>query len=103
MPTVTHKRGDTFAPACAVKTGSTAQDITGWTIASQVRTQADQVVTALTVGARNDGAGTFALTAADGTTSWPVGPLLWDIQYTNAGVIVSTETITINCIRDITR
>jgi hypothetical protein len=103
MPTLTQKRGDTFRWALSHFDGAAVQPLTGWTIASQVRTAADTVVATLTVSNRDDAAGLFVLSATE-TATWPVGKLLCDIQYTDAsGVIRSTQTIEIACVLDITR
>jgi hypothetical protein len=103
MPNLTHKRGDTFSWAMSHRDGSAVLSLAGWTIASQVRTAADALVTTLSISNRDDQAGLFVLSAAD-TTAWPLGSLHCDIQYTDpSGVIRSSPTILIDCVRDITR
>lgn len=102
-PRIQHKRGDTFQRHVALVRGTAAEPTTGWTITSQVRDKDDALVATCNIGNRTDSAGTFTVTAAD-TTAWPVGTLYWDIQTVNAdGVIVSTETVLIDCLRDQTR
>ena len=100
---IAFKRGDTFTLACAVEDDAgDPMSISGWTIAAQVRTQLGVLVAGLTVGSRNDAAGTYRLTASS-TTAWPVEPLHLDVQYTDAaGVIVSTDDVLIAMQRDAT-
>lgn len=97
MQRITIKRGDTWAPDIAnVDENDVAQPITGWTIASHIRTADGKLVAALQVANRVDAAGTFTLTVPSTTpeTSWPTGQLLWDIRYTDtSGRVSSTETM----------
>ena len=103
MADIVHKRGDSFVRQLAHFDGAAMLDLTGWTISSQVRTQTGDIVATLTVSNRNDPAGTFVLSAG-ATTTWPVGTLHTDIQYTRPdGFITSTQTLVIDCVADITR
>ncbi len=104
MEKLEFKRGDTFSPLISVtEDNNEPVNITNWTILSQVRDRQDTLVSALTVSNRNNSAGTFNLSAAS-TSTWPVGELYWDIEYTNAsGVKVSTETVLIKCLKDISK
>lgn len=99
-----YKRGDTFAPACAVTENNVAVPITGWAITSQIRTPDDVLVADLEVFNRDDVAGTYSLrpTVDYPETGWPTGILHWDIQY-NDGTVFSTQTIVIRCAKDVTR
>ena len=99
------KRGDTFSLAAVVQGDGVAADITGWTIASQIRTASGTLIDTLTVAVTSAVAGTYTLdeSAAGVTEAWPVGKLEMDIQYTVGGVIVSTETAQIRVERDVTR
>lgn len=106
--TIPFKRGDSFRPSLAVTTeDGTPQDITGWTIRSQVRDRKGVLVATLTAANRVDAAGTFTLAPADAQSAesgWPEGEIEWDIEYTDAaGIVRSTETIIIRCERDVTR
>lgn len=97
MTKIKFKRGDTFALDADV-----GQSIVGWSIRSQVRF-GDQLVATLTITATDEEAGTYRITAGD-TSDWPAKQLAWDIEYTNDdGVVISTETITIDCQADVTR
>jgi hypothetical protein len=118
VATVTFKRGDHFA----INIETPTQDLTGWTVRSQVR-RGSALVHELTVDdwTPNPGGSSFVLVALTpsvplpgggmstpgilgATDHWPVGELLCDIEYTGpTGVIVSTETFTIECVADITR
>lgn len=93
------KRGDTFILSCVVAT-----DITGWTIASQIR-DGDTLIADLTFALLSTSAesSTYTLTYSV-TTAWPLHDLNCDIQYTTAaGQIISTETFTIGVVKDTTR
>lgn len=100
MTTIAFKRGDTFDINCDV-----GQSIVGWTIRSQVRDDADNLVLALTVTVTNSATGKYRLSATAAQTAiWPANPLFCDIEYTTAAsVVTSTETFIINCKKDITR
>lgn len=96
------KRGDTFLVEGTVSDGGTAQDITGWSIRSQLRF-GQALVAELEVEYVNRVQGRYRLHKAD-TTDWPAKLLLCDIEYTTAaGQIVSTETFEIDTKVDITR
>lgn len=94
------KRGDTFRLSC-----TTDQDITGFSIASQVRTSAGGLIDTLVVNLlQANPTGSFTLDTTNNTSGWPIGTLYCDIQYTTgSGEIVSTETFEIDVIRDITQ
>lgn len=103
MATIVHKRGDTFKLMCAVAINEVAQDITGWAIASQVR-KGSILVETLTIEPISAAAGTFMLTSEQRTDSWPTGDLQLDVEYTlSSGQVISTETLTISCIKDVTQ
>jgi hypothetical protein len=78
--------------------------LTGYSIASQIRDKSHKLVATLTPAiTQTTPTGAFTLTAPAGTSTWPVGLLECDIQYTNnASFVVSTETFEIDLIRDIT-
>jgi hypothetical protein len=99
MESIPHKRGDTFLLTC-----TTDVPLTGYAIASQVRDKSFKLISQLTVDiTQTTPTGIYTLSLPSGTSSWPVGTLECDVQYTNnAGVIVSTETFEINVIRDVT-
>lgn len=100
------KRGDTFLPAIAVTDGAGAPlSLAGWLIKSQIRDATQRLVADLDVINRVDASGTYTLRPAATTpeAGWPVGDHLWDIQYTNpAGVVMSTDTILVSVLQDVT-
>lgn len=100
METIRFKRGDTFSPTC-----TTDQPITGYTIASQIRTKTNKLISTLVPAiAQSTPIGVFTLTHSGSTQTWPVETLYWDIQYTNgSGKIVSTDTVELEIEKDITQ
>lgn len=104
MITLNFKRGDTFLLQGQVTVADAAQNLTGWTVASQVRNGA-VLLTTLTVSWVDQPQGIYRLTGLPAATStWPVKTLACDIQYTSpTGQVISTETFAINCIADITQ
>lgn len=105
MATIAHKRGDTFELTCSLENGGNDVDITGWTVAAQLRKTDDTLVQAMTITVTNASAGEFIISASDTETDdWPIENLEIDVQFTEAsGNISSSETFTINVIKDITR
>lgn len=104
MQTLTHKRGDTFIPACTYldSTGAPA-DYTalGITIKSQVRSPNGKLIGDLTV---TSGLGTGEFTLESGPTqTWPVGTLHWDVQFTQGGHVFSTVTAALEISADNTQ
>lgn len=97
MTTPTIKRGDTFEALCQ----RVGVDITTTTIRSQIR--AKSWVQDLLVTKTNAATGEYTLsaTAADAEL-WPLGPALWDIEYTDAGNVRSTDTVKLRIVEDIT-
>ena len=97
MTTATIKRGDSFSAACQ----RVGVDITATTIKSQIRFggwKADLVVTKT-----NAATGEFSLTATAALTKfWPIGAAIWDIEYTDAGAVRSTETVKLQIVEDVT-
>lgn len=105
MAVITHKRGDTFELNMTLENQGIAIDLTGWTIASQVRAGDDSLVDDLTVTITDAAAGqvTVSATAAE-TEQWPTGQLDWDIEFTDpSGAVSSSDTITVTVVKDITR
>lgn len=105
MAAFAHKRGDTFVLNSDVETEGVAVDITGWTIASQIRDRDDIVIQTLTVTITDAVNGRLSLSATPTQTElWPVSSLFCDIEFIDdTGVVTSTETFTINVLLDITR
>ena len=102
MTTLSIKRGDTFLYTASLSDDAGPTNITGWTIASQVRDDNDALVATLNVTVTNAALGQFTV-RHDDTSAWPAR-LVWDLQYTDAaGVVRSTETIVLSVMADVTR
>lgn len=103
MQTVSLKRGDTFIPACTYldANGAPADYVgLGITIKSQVRQPNGALVATLTV---TPGVGTGEFTLESGSTqNWPIGRLLFDIQFSQGGHIFSTQTAALDVADDVT-
>lgn len=97
--TILFKRGDTFSLAATAN----GEDITSWTIQSQIRDNADVLISELVVTKTDAANGEYTLTHSGVTTAWPLKMLYCDIQYTVGGVISSTETFKVNVIGDVTK
>lgn len=112
MPTsrISIKRGDTFAIETQWLTDSVGVDLTGYTVRSQVRKSdpSQTIVETMTCTidpdqATNPGVVMIAASATQ-TALWPALTLAWDIEYTSAGgIVLSSETIEIVVVRDVTR
>lgn len=105
MATINHKRGDTFELTCSLENGGNDVNITGWTVAAQLRQSDDTLVQSLTVTVTDAAAGEFTITAANTETDgWPIAALEVDVEFTETdGSVSSSDTFTINVIKDITR
>lgn len=89
-------RGDSFILALSVKVDGLAQDLTNWQIRSSIASTF-AIVSDLTVTYTDRAGGKYDLTAD--TTSWPLGPLSFDIRYTtDAGQVVTTSKVPINVV-----
>lgn len=103
QPTAQIKRGDSFWLTLQVAIAGAIQDLSNWTILSQVRQPDGKLVETLAANIVDGPNGKFSV-ASLGTGQWPVGLLDWDIQYTtDAGQIISTDTIQLNVIKDVSR
>ena len=98
-PKIAFKRGDTFS----LQATANGENITSWTIQSQIREPNGTLVSELTVTKTDAANGEYTLTHAGSTSTWPLRMLYCDIQYTVGGVVASTETFRIEVIEDITR
>lgn len=105
MATITHKRGDTFELSATVENLGVAVDITGWTITSQARDEADLILQTFAVTKTDAASGAFTVSATSTQTeAWGLGNYQMDIEFVEAGGEVnSTETFTLSVLRDITR
>lgn len=101
------KTGDTYALACTYKVNDAAVDLTGYTIASQLRSDTYVLISDTTVEIDADqvaNAGKFTITASPAdTSSWPTGNHLIDIEVSLGGVKKSSETVTQPVVRDVTQ
>lgn len=98
------KRGDSFALTCIYKQEGVPHDLTHIDVKCQIR-EATILVTDLVVTKANQttNTGVFILTpTVDDTTTWPSGNLLCDIQFTEQGVVRSTETFYVSLIEQVT-
>ena len=98
------KRGDTFAMTCTYKQDGTPYDITSIDIKCQIK-QGTTLVTEMNVTKADQTArpGVFVLTPQSAeTVLWPLGSLLCDIQFTEGGVVRSTETFYVTIIEQVT-
>lgn len=93
------KRGDTFS----LQATANGEDITSWTIQSQIRDASGTLVSELVVTKTDAINGEYSLAHSGTTDAWPLKVLYCDIQYTVGGVVASTETFRIEVIEDITR
>lgn len=95
------KRGDYFSVACQYKDDAGVNTdfvALGISVRSQVRRPDGRLVAELAVTHGVTG----AYTLGSATTTWPLGDLLWDIQYTLAGKPFSTQNVTLRVIRGAT-
>lgn len=100
---ISHKRGDSLNAACVYKDEDGVPiSLAGITIASQVRTPRGVLISNCVVAVTNEVGGAFSLDIDD-TSMWPVGMLEWDIQYSYDSIVISTETVGINVLRDVTQ
>lgn len=96
------KRGDTFAlNADITDADGNPVEYLPTQIRAQVRQKNDLLVDTLAVDASGT-LGRYVLMAAD-TSEWPIGVLEMDIEVDNGVAIMSSPTIEIPVIRDITR
>lgn len=101
--TFSHKRGDGFDIALQLPANFIDGHFSGWTLTAQVRTAADALVSTLEC-AWADAVTTRVIRCTQANTAdWPVAPLYLDVQFTKMGELtLSTATVTIFCVKDIT-
>lgn len=96
------KVGDTFKLPCKLTKDGADVDLTGWLVKSQLR-YVNTLISELTYVVIDALQGLYSLEELGSTQLWPVGVYTCDIEYTDpTGLIVSTETFTINFIADVT-
>ena len=98
------KQGESFSVDIQYMEGDgiTPKSLIGVVITSQVRHNNGLVAT-LTVTVLDELAGTYRLSAPEGTTDWPVGTLSWDIKETVGSVIKLSDTLAISDIKAVTK
>jgi len=97
------KRGDTFSLVCTYKDNGVASSVTSIDIDSQIRTTRGELICDLVVTKLAD-VGKFTLTAtATESATWSVGLLQCDIQFSESGIVRSTETFNIVVVDEITK
>ncbi|MFN4328289.1 MAG: hypothetical protein ACK4FF_05380 [Limnobacter sp.] len=105
---IAHKRGDTFEVQATYSDSSDGSPInlTGYTIASQIRHPGGALVATLAVTIPDQSVpanlGKFTM-RVNNTASWPVTDLLWDIQYSFDNSVISTETVVVRVQPDVTQ
>lgn len=97
------KQGETFSidGQYLEDDGVTHKSLVGVTLKSQVRFQ-NSLIATLTVTVLDAAQGLYRLTAPDGTASWPISTLQWDIKETVSGVSRLTDTREIRVEKSVT-
>jgi hypothetical protein len=103
MLKIEHKRGDTFAPSAQyLNADGTPASLVGYAIKSQLRDSGGNLVQEFAFNITNAALGEYAFLPVD-TSAWPVSTMQMDIQYTQNGMVISTETIELSIVRKVTR
>jgi len=103
MNQIRFKRGDTFTLTCTYKVDNAATSVTSIDIASQIRNNLSNLIQDLTVTKINQ-TGVFTLSAtSEETELWPISVLRCDIQFSENGIVKSTQTFSISVVEDITK
>jgi hypothetical protein len=102
--TIRHKHGASFRAEIAATVQGDPLDLTGMTITSQIRAAAGSYrVPGVVVDVVDAVNGLIAIHAKD-TTQWPVTRLEWDVRMVDAdGNVSATDTVLIDCEREVTR
>lgn len=104
MRTLKIKQGETFSLDAQYfdDDGITPKALTGVVLSSQVRNN-NELVATLTFTVLDELAGSYRITAPEGTLNWPACPLQWDIKESAGGIVRLTETHAIIVAKAITR
>lgn len=90
---IEHKRGDTFAPTAQFcQDGGEPASLVGYTVRSQLRDAGDALVHEFQLEITDAPAGLYRFLPVN-TSVWPLGELYMDIEYTQGGMVTSTELI----------
>jgi len=102
---IRHKQGDTFDFSGVATDGDgDAFDFTGWAGLSQVRKTDGTLIEQLTFTWLDASTGLLQVKSVDDTQAWPVGKSFFDIQFTTAaGEVISTPTVTVEIIKDVSQ
>lgn len=106
MKALRNKRGDTFTVTGVRHTAAGAPvNLTGYTLRSQAREPVTgDLLAELSVVITNAALGQFTLSAAAVVTAdWNPGTYELDVEFSIGGVVDSTETTTLEVVKDITR
>lgn len=104
MERIQHKRGDTFAPTmqyCEAD-GKTPAPLVGVTIRSHMRDGGGNLVHNFTVSFTNVALGQYAFTPVP-TANMALGVYVWDIEYTQNGMVDHTDSIEFELVKTSTR
>ena len=100
------KHGDTFSLGCtSTNSNNVPEDLTDILIRSQIRSATGKTLIEELSVAKADqitNPGEFSLTSLS-TINWPVGSVLCDIEFKNGDVVISSETLEIIVVVDITK
>ena len=103
MLRIEHKRGDTFAPTAQFcQDGGAAASLVGYTVRSQLRDAGDALVHDFQIEITDAAAGLYRFLPVN-TSAWPIGVLRMDIEYTQGGMVTSTELIEVAVVKRGTR
>lgn len=98
------KRGDTFYIGCVARdTDGTTHDLTNIQVRSQVRSAATKKLIADLLIVKLDQTeypGQFSITSP--TDTWPIGTCLLDFELKRESTVISSDTVELPIIRDIT-
>jgi hypothetical protein len=101
---MTHKQGDSFEHVIVLPDSIADGEMVGWNAASELRTSQGALVDTLTASWPDDPTRRMVRLLALDTTDWPVGELIFDVQFTREidGFVRSTETMVVTVVRDVT-
>ena len=99
------KRGDTFQLGCLAKdSDGQPEDLSGVTLRAQARAASSGALVAELLVSKSDQVthpGEFAISAGD-TSAWPIAMLLIDIERRVGPAVVSSETLQLTVLEDVT-
>lgn len=101
---IPHKHGSTFRAEIVATVQGDPLDLSAVTITSQIRSVRGSFrVPGVIVEIIDAATGRFVVKAND-TSEWPLSMLEWDVRMVAAdGTVSATETVLIDCTREVTR